>query len=103
MSDDIVTRLNFSIDENCQGAWSNTTIVMQEAIDEIESLRAQLEWQPIETAPKDGTPLLIAFRNKEVAIAPWSKSGPMEVTPQLDLGWTATHWMPLPEPPENKP
>ena len=68
---------------------------------EIESLRAQLEWQPIETAPKDGAPLLIAFRNKEVAIAPWSKSGPMEVTPQFDLGWTATHWMPLPAPPEN--
>ena len=79
------------------------TTVLNQAADEIESLRARLEWQPIETAPKDGTPLLIAFRNKEVAIAPWSKSGPMEVTPQFDLGWMATHWMPLPEPPENKP
>ncbi len=76
----------------------------QDAIDAWNDRKEPIQWQPIETWVDDGgTPLLIAFRNKEVAIAPWSKSGPMEVTPQFDLGWTATHWMPLPAPPENKP
>lgn len=70
------------------------------------------EWQPIETAPKDGTRLLI-YSPENVAVAHW------EEWEQLDYGgwlileketshgiiecsciYYATHWMPLPKPPQ---
>ena len=61
-----------------------------------------MEWQPIETAPKDGTRVLLARRDwlESMALGFWSD----------DLGeWKsvigasflgATHWAPLPEPPK---
>ena len=65
-----------------------------------------MEWQPIETAPKD----------RPILLAAWVANGPYYV---LEVGWweeqdlwedtrgywstpsdgTATHWMPLPKPP----
>lgn len=60
--------------------------------------RAQ-EWQPIETAPKDGTWVMVGNHNGP-CIARWGR------TPYVE-GWfngrwysdNQTHWMPLPEPP----
>lgn len=70
------------------------------------------EWQPIETAPKDGTSLLL-YSPGGICIAPWP---PAELTAQQnaqlvkDLGecpdhrkWTVTHWMPLPARPSQPP
>lgn len=63
-------------------------------------------WQPIETAPKDGT-RIVAFRNKK---------GRDYVTNEFIIHWNGvvwqastagniitniTHWMPLPNPPVN--
>ncbi len=76
----------------------------------------KMEWQPIETAPKDGTSVLIykpkALR-KQVEEAYWVT--PWEDAPDEQCHWSTpigiagrgytilpssvTHWMPLPQPP----
>jgi len=66
-------------------------------------------WQPIETAPKDGTCILI-FDGKEVHEANWGRSWLESVdnwaapfSDQDEQGgryeFTPTHWMPMPGPP----
>ena len=66
------------------------------------------EWQPIDTAPKDGTPIL-AYRADHYGkfgnccVTYWrtnkngnSYTGFGEFNPTY---WPPTHWMPLPKPP----
>lgn len=79
------------------------------------------QWQPIETAPKDGTPILILDLDGEsIEITEWCEHFPLydyepvkgtdlyrRINTQADRqgfwngnGHRATHWMPLPEPPK---
>lgn len=77
-----------------------------------------MDWRPIETAPKDGTRILIARAGDgidEVEITEWYVSERSHFEPvEGDLyrrvqdepyafwngnGHRATHWMPLPAPP----
>lgn len=81
------------------------------------------EWQPIETAPKDGTRILVArvgenigadameinhwFVNETWRYEPVAGSADLyrRVKGDVYQGWSgnghrATHWQPLPEPPE---
>ena len=71
------------------------------------------EWQPVETAPKDGTPILAHCKNGATYAVWWSDVD--ERSLGLEPGWllvgggelarktsdarTLTHWMPLPAPP----
>lgn len=58
-----------------------------------------MEWRPIETAPKDGTRILVCDRNElvePVTIAYWGMVECRFVTPIVPLYQTPTHWMPLP-------
>jgi hypothetical protein len=56
------------------------------------------EWQPIDTAPKDGTDVLI-FCDDEIVIG--SFAGGMWWFDQIRYEKHApTHWMPLPAPPK---
>ena len=69
------------------------------------------EWQPISTAPRDGTPILIARKDETFGwvrgwatwvdvrgISGWLSHGFCEIPGNLGLAHP-THWMPLPEPP----
>lgn len=70
------------------------------------------EWQPIETAPKDGTKILIYVLGEPI-VCWWAKPG--QYGDDVTGGWfadhyhdmycydpefyTPTHWQPLPPPP----
>lgn len=74
-------------------------------------------WQPIETAPKNGTTILVWFRQHGAMTVRWTdseddytseyahwhvddhKHGPFPVRGYEERD--ATHWMPLPEPPSS--
>jgi hypothetical protein len=65
-----------------------------------------MEWQPIETAPKDGRPVL-GYRAGDMATVEWRatwKEWALVVpgTYAEDDDWEPTHWMPLPDPPRRR-
>ena len=74
------------------------------------------EWQPISTAPKDGSAILLYFPHKDIVIrGSWGPQGEAdweagrddwddwntdnEVILQEDPAYAPTHWMPLPASP----
>lgn len=61
------------------------------------------DWQPIETAPKDGTRVLLVRDNQQVVA--FYDMGDWVIMPSREgnVGWlftNPTHWMPLPALPE---
>lgn len=63
-----------------------------------------MEWQPIATAPKDGTEILVLYgtQGNVKRLAYFSKLYGYWLSkgePQLGLEENATHWVPLPPPP----
>jgi hypothetical protein len=67
----------------------------------IEDLERVLEWQPIETAPKDATcDILLWIPGRAPVVAAWFDGGwaPMDLGGNHIRG-NPTHWMPLPAPP----
>lgn len=75
--------------------------VSQDFIEDIRAVLAERTWQPIETAPKDGTRLLLygfpdgAFTG-EWEFDSWRMEPGFEA---VDRDRWPTHWMPLPEAP----
>jgi hypothetical protein len=57
------------------------------------------DWQPIETAPKDGTRVLIYEPNTEEGGSVLLGKYEDGQWHDLDFNRNPTHWMPLPEPP----
>ena len=92
--------------------WDARKARAERAEAELERLRAS-QWQPIETAPKDGTRILAVVVHSS---AEWSKNPIRDgfvgvVTAYWTTfnkgGWVyhglygnLTHWQPLPEPPQ---
>ena len=112
------------------------TAILEEKLSECEEedwgygteyIRADLvpQWQPIETAPKDGTSILIYTQGMVIearyCTGSWSEDTPIspaeydgavwcafddalafeiEETPHGDFCGEVTHWQPLPEPPQ---
>jgi len=75
------------------------------------------EWQPIETAPKDGTPFLALVPHRKGFVAPHQgvekryyilcfrgKTFRYAPTPSriFEMQKLITHWMPLPDPPKEE-
>jgi hypothetical protein len=69
------------------------------------------EWQPIDTAPKDGTRiLLVGHRVREIDIGHWGNGYYLGRKQGYRQTWVTnpgnmvrpTHWMPLPPPPEQQ-
>ena len=95
--------------------WADCTHdgIMEEAADEIERLQALTKWQPIETAPKDGTEILAYNRYGRMIVAWddhdkwWVVRAEGEDVYGVD-GWLIINveridgWKPLPEPPTEK-
>jgi hypothetical protein len=60
-----------------------------------------MEWQPIETAPKDGSDFLVFIANGKITIGRYI-AGSHFAGDSLGNGDTLpTHWMPLPPKPSN--
>jgi hypothetical protein len=99
--------------EECGTDVGETSDLIDDLIRERDELRDAARWQPIETAPKDGTSVLISSTNwrttwrgyyraqgfaPEQEIDNWGEGWTREN--YSDIGLIPTHWMPLPEPPK---
>lgn len=69
----------------------------------IARLAALVEWRAIDSAPKDGTRILLSRPGTGwgVVIAWWSESAAL-YGDSIGFFRNATHWMPLPEPPSER-
>ena len=68
-----------------------------------------MEWKPIDSAPKDGTVVIVPGGIAHWRVSPspidqmknvegwWTLTG--EEYPGRPIEWEVTHWMPLPSPP----
>lgn len=61
-------------------------------------------WQPIETAPKDGTFILgwhpaLSWPHGRQDVVAWDETHLHWTDGCFEVSWP-THWMPLPEPPQ---
>jgi len=59
------------------------------------------EWQLIETAPKDGRPILVCEQYGFSCVARWLKkrwTPWMPMMPGWEIKIVPTHWIPLPSP-----
>lgn len=77
----------------------------------IAAINAMHGWQPIETAPRDGTHFLATAIVRNIKTDArwwethviWADDETGEVHPECDHGWSRiedySHWMPLPPPP----
>ena len=61
-----------------------------------------MEWQPISTAPKDDTRLLILEESGQMIVGLYDCEMWWEQNMEYALN-NPTHWMPLPDPPNEKP
>jgi hypothetical protein len=63
------------------------------------------EWQPIETAPKDGRPVFLWADGSAVEVWAWNEKNSRWETSDDGVFWREgaeygpTHWLPYPEPP----
>lgn len=94
--DDLIARLRALEDDCGEQTWFYGP-KFGEAADALEAM----QWQPIETAPKDGTHVLLHEPNGFSGVAGLCHFGMWLYFPGLEPIYP-THWMPLPAPPTEK-
>lgn len=60
------------------------------------------DWQPIETAPRDGD-LVVVWTEYGCLMAAWSRARLRWEAPEFDGYLTPSHWLQLPPPPSEGP
>jgi hypothetical protein len=65
----------------------------------VLGLIEQQQWQPIDTAPKDGTDVLLLLTGGSKRVGNWARLRACWSVDALPPVPTPTHWMPLPPPP----
>jgi len=93
---------------------------MVECLDEIERQQVALTWQPMKTAPRDGTEVLLRVECRAgmsdcMLVGHYMQGGHcIDDHPPISQGWyfwngccfdmasKPTHWMPLPKIPEEE-
>lgn len=68
--------------------------------DEVKRLTKASEWQPIETAPKDGKTIILVVEYGYVYTGIFHNDGYCQDL--TGAGLDPTHWMPLPQPPKQE-
>lgn len=63
-----------------------------------------MDWQPIETAPKDGSRVLINRKGyaEPICVGWYSQDWKEWKSVPGEWSWKPTHWMPLPDPPKSE-
>lgn len=78
---------------------------MADTIREAAELARRVEWQPIETAPRDGMKILgfDPHWRDPICVISWSEWGEWHDWSGVHTFRSATHWCPLPDPPRIVP
>lgn len=96
----------------CNRCINESTALIAVTIHNAVMAERERQWQPIETAPKDRTRLLVArFADKPAdkngyMCVDWWRDHKRDDVSYTGFGgfnkhyWPATHWMPLPAPPK---
>lgn len=78
---------------------------VDEALDHAIACLREREWQPIETAPKDGTRIIVTRRKypaeffAPIRIVRWANRNGWRYTRYKTLPFKPDFWQPLPQPP----
>lgn len=96
-----IERIARQIDDSFKGTGHTPYGIAKAA---MSAFAEESKWQPISSAPKDGTEILV-YQGTLVYHAKWGgERHPTWVYPKTGISFvdSSTHWQPLPEPPIEK-
>jgi hypothetical protein len=98
------TAEKINLDQRREGYYpdhAKLAAIIREALQTAHQQQEQFSWQPIASAPKDGTSLLMFTESQWCVVAYWDAERESWFDGEYDQ--PATHWRPLPLPPMSTP